>query len=619
MLKQLRNKKVARRIFIVLALIIIPAFVLWGTGSMSRTKTDSEYAGAMFGKKISNQEYGTSWRAVKNEALMRYPNFNEIYEQLDLNSQAWDRLILLAEASKERIKVSDEDVIKAIRGFPFLSVGGKFDVGLYERLLKNTFQTSPRDFEEDMRSSMKISKLISKAGDGVHVPDEELLRKYKEENDKIKILYVTLSPKDFADKADVSEKDIEDYYKANASLFKMPERVNIEFVEFKYSDYLAGIEITDNEISQYYASHIKEFEHTESVRARHILTADANLAANVLKKIKDGGDFAEMAKQYSEDTAKETGGDLGYFEKGKMIPEFESAVFALKPGEVSNIVKTQFGYHIIKVEDRKPAYTESLDDAKTRIKDKIATEQAKVKAYSEALRARNTVEKDTDFEKVAQEYKKPLKKTGYFSKQEFIPAIGWNSQLLKAAFNLKINEVSPLISPNNVKSEANYIIKVIDKKEPGIPPLDEIKNMAKETVKQNKMNALAKKSMEESNELITAKMKGGLSFKEAAESAGLKVKESEYITRMDYINDIGPAMDVKDVFEYKAGGISPVLATPRTVCIIQLEELKSIEPAKFEEAKKEFKEKSIKVKKAETLDKWFSGLKSRAEVQSNLP
>src|SRR3989338_10672262 len=139
MLKQLRNKETAKKIFIFLALIIIPAFVLWGVGSTTKSKSGPQYAGIVFGKKVSLEDYGQNWRAVKNEALMRYPNFNEIYEQLDLNGQAWDRLILLAEADKERIKINDEDVIKTIQGFPFLSRGGKFDVELYERLLKNTF------------------------------------------------------------------------------------------------------------------------------------------------------------------------------------------------------------------------------------------------------------------------------------------------------------------------------------------------------------------------------------------------------------------------------------------------------------------------------------------------
>lgn len=620
MLKQLRNKDVAKKIFIALALIIIPAFVLWGTGSMSRTDTGLQYAGIVAGKKVSNQEYGNSWRAVKNEALMRYPNFNEIYEQLDLTGQAWDRLILLREAEKEHIKVSDEEVIKTIQSFQFLSRGGRFDVDAYERLLKNTFQTSPRDFEEDMRGSLKIARLVSNIKEGIGVTDEELLARYKEENDKIKIAYVTLSPKDFADKADVSDEETQEYYKNNSSLFRAPGRVNIEFIEFRPSDYPAEAEITDDEIKRYYTDHIKEFEHGESMRARHILVKDADAAADILKKIKDGADFAETAKQYSEDTgSKENGGDLGYFEKGRMVPEFENAAFALKPGEVSGIVKTQFGYHIIKAEDIKPAYTESLDEARQKIKDRLPAERAEAKAHSEALRARNAIEKDADFEKVAREYQKSIKKTGDFYGEGVIPVIGWNPQLQKAAFKLKINEVGPLISSGNTGAGANYIIRVIDKKEPGIPPLGEIKDEVKNSVKQRKMNELAKKSMENSRAAIMDKIKGGLAFKEAAEAAGLKVKESEYVTQMDYIKDIGPAADIKDVFGYKADDISPVLATPRIACIVQLTELKPADQAKFEETKKEFKEKYLETKKAQALDKWFNGLRSKAAVQSNIP
>ena len=618
MLKYLRNKDVMKRIYIILSLIIIPAFVLWGVGSVARTKSASEYAGIMFGKKVSNQEYGASWRAVKNEAVMRYPNFNEIAEQLDLSGQAWDRLILLREAERQRIKVTDDEIIGTIRSFQFLSKGGRFDVDAYERLLKNTFQTSPRDFEEDIRNSLKIAKLVNSITKGIDVTDEELLSKYKEANEKIKVVYITQSPKDFADKADASEKEAEEYYNARSMDFRVPEQVNVEFLEFKYPDYLGSVQITDDQIKQYYSAHTKEFEHAESVRARHILVDDANVAAEVLKKIKEGKDFAGLAKEYSKDTTAANGGDLGYFERGRMIPEFESAAFALNPGEVSNIVKTQFGYHVIKVEDKKPPYTESFEEAKGKIKDRLAAEQAAAKAYSEALRARNSIEKDTDFEKIAKDYQKPIKKTGYFSGQELIPGIGWNPGLQKAAFASKINEVGPLISPDNVKSEANYIIKIIGKKEPGIPPLEEIREEVKAKIKQDKMNKLAEEAMAKDRESIMAKIKSGLSFKDAVSAARLNAKESEYISRSDYIKDIGTAADIKEIFGYKVGDISPVLVTPRSVCVAQLEELKPIDPAKFEEAKKEFKQKYLEVKRAQTLDKWFTGLKLQAGLQSNI-
>ena len=178
MLKQLRNKETAKKIFIVLALIIIPAFVLWGVGSTTKSKSGPQYAGIVFGKKVSLEDYGQNWRAVKNEALMRYPNFNEIYEQLDLEGQAWDRLILLREADRERIKVTDDEVINTIRSFPFLSSGGKFNTDAYERLLKNVFQASPREYEEDMRGSLAIAKLVNNVTKDIKVTDDELLKKY---------------------------------------------------------------------------------------------------------------------------------------------------------------------------------------------------------------------------------------------------------------------------------------------------------------------------------------------------------------------------------------------------------------------------------------------------------
>ncbi|MBU4377061.1 MAG: peptidyl-prolyl cis-trans isomerase [Candidatus Omnitrophica bacterium] len=618
MLKYLRNKETAKKILIGLAIIIIPAFVLWGAGSSGRGGSGPSSAGILFGKKVPLQEYGQNWRAVKNEAMMRYPNFADIYEQLDLENQAWDRLILIREAAKERIKVTDDDVINTIRSFPFLLRGDKFDTDAYERLLKNVFQVSPRDYEEDIRNSLGIAKLINNVTKDIKVTDDELLKRYEEENEKIKINYVLESSKNFADKVDISEEEIEEYYKNNSQEFKMPARVNIEYIEFRYTDYLGGIEMDDENLKQYYDLHKKEFEHTESVHARHILVEDPDKAAEILKKLKGGLDFQKAANEYSKDSTKENGGDLGFFEKGKMIPDFEKAAFSLNPGEISGIVKTQFGYHIIKVEGKRPSYTETFEEAKEKISQRLTTERAKAKSYTEAFRARGAIEEGSAFEKAAQDYKKPLKKTGYFSKQEIIPGIGWNPVLVKTAFNLKEGEVGPLISPDSVKSDTNYIIRLVDKEEPGIPPLSEVTEEIRERVKLAKINALAKESMQKYESVIKEKMEKGAFFKDAAASLGLKPKESEYITRADYIRDIGPATVIKEVFDYNVGEVSPVISAPGGACIAQLADLEPIDMAKFEEIKEEFAKQYLEIKKAQILDAWFSGLKAKANLVTNL-
>ncbi|MEA3305560.1 MAG: peptidyl-prolyl cis-trans isomerase, partial [Candidatus Omnitrophota bacterium] len=398
---------------------------------------------------------------------------------------------------------------------------------------------------------------------------------------------------------------------------KLPDRVNIEYMEFNYSGYEAGIEIYEDELKYYYDTHMDEFGHPESIRARHILFKDENEAADVLKKLKNGEDFAETAKKYSTGPTKDRGGDLGYFEKGKMVPEFEEAAFVLNVGEISGIVKTQFGFHIIKLEDKKEAWAESFDEVKEKIKTTLLKDAAESKAYEDAFLAADSITKTGDFEKAAKAHDKAIKKTGYFSKEGLIPDIGWNPEIQKAAFGLKINQVGPLISSQDTASKANYIIKLIGKKGPEIPPLEDVKDRIESKVRQAQAGKMAEESMKEYNNKIAEKITAGLSFKEAAESAGLEVKETEFITRLDYVKNIGPAKDIEEVFDYKIGDIGPVLTTPRVSCIIELTDFEPVDENKFEEEKEELKETLIASKKAEYLQKWLEELKLRANLKSN--
>ena len=617
MLKLFLSKNITKLILIGLAIALI---AVWGLGSAVRRERGRgpAFAGTIFGKNVSFEDYAESWRAVKNEAMMKYEDFHKIYKQLDLRGEAWNRLILLHEAKRQKIKVNNQEVIDTIRNFAFLIRDNRFDTELYEQVVTNTFRVSPREFEEDMRGSLIIAKLANNVVKDAAVTDEELLKKYKEENEKIKIAYVTQSYRDFTEKTEASDAEIEDYYNANSHEFKLPERANIEYIEFKHIDYTEGIDIGDDEISYYYDTHIDEFEHPESIRARHILFDDEEEAKRVLKKAKKGSDFAKLAQEHSTGPTKDKGGDLGYFERGKMVPEFEEAAFALKVGEVSDIVKTQFGHHIIKVEDRKEPYTETLEVSGEKIKGILLKETAKNDAYDEALLAAASIDKGESFEKTADEYNKTIKTTGYFSRRGIVPEIGWNPDVQKAAFDLKIGEVSPLISPKGADSEANYIIRVKEKKEPEIPPLEELKEPIEARVKQDKAHRMAKESMEKYKEAIMEKIEAGFSFEKAAEAAGPEIKETDYITRKDYIKDIGSASDIKEVFDYKVGDVSPLLNTQRVSCIVALKDFKPIEEEKFQEEKEVFRERLLRQKKSRLLNQWLTELKLKANLKSNL-
>ena len=186
------------------------------------------------------------------------------------------------------------------------------------------------------------------------------------------------------------------------------------------------------------------------------------------------------------------------------------------------------------------------------------------------------------------------------------------------AFNLKLNQIGPLISPEGAESNANYVIRIKEKREPETPPLEDVKERIKGKVRQNKMSELAEGSMNQYRKTIMEKMESGLSFRKAAKSAGLEAKESEYITRLDYIKDVGPSTDIKEVFGYEVGEISTVLSTQRASCFVKLIDFKPIEEEKFEEAKEELRERLTGLKKSQFLNKWLTDLKQKAHLKSNL-
>lgn len=157
-----------------------------------------------------------------------------------------------------------------------------------------------------------------------------------------------------------------------------------------------------------------------------------------------------------------------------------------------------------------------------------------------------------------------------------------------------------------------------EKRESETPPLEEVKERVKAKIKQDKMGEMAEESMEKYKETIAEKMEAGLSFEDAAESAGLEAKMSEYITRLDYIKDIGPAKDIKDVFDYEVGEISPVLSTQRISCIVEVADFKPIDEEKFNEKKEEFRKGLIEREKSQFLNKWLTDLKQKANLKSNL-
>jgi len=254
MLKFFRKKHIAKIIFWGLVILIMPAFVLWGTGSFSRGKDKGpSYAGTIDNKKVSFEELFESLQGIRGQIVLNYFNDSKVLDELLKNRSflaraAWDRLIMLKEAKKYKITVPDRQVIAYIRSHPIFSRGGAFDSRIYEYVLRYNMGMSARNFEEAIRENMTIQKLKDIITKDIKVTDEEILNAYKMDNEKFKISYILVERKDFLDKVTIDEQAMSDYYEGHKVEFLLPQEAqdkqeatfsNYEDVRTSIKSYLA--------------------------------------------------------------------------------------------------------------------------------------------------------------------------------------------------------------------------------------------------------------------------------------------------------------------------------------------------------------------------------------------
>src|SRR5216683_6287633 len=286
------------------------------------------------------------------------------------------------------------------------------------------------------------------------------------------------------------------------------------------------------DVDRSYNNSIEQYTTPEQVRASHILLKtegkdDAAVkakAADVLKQVKAGADFAELAKKHSEDEASaKNGGDLDYFGKGKMVPEFDQAAFSMQRGQISELVKTQYGYHIIKVVDKKTATTRSLADVRQQITDQLGYERAQAQAADLAQKLEKQITKPADLDRVAKAQGLTVQESGLFARDEPILGLGPSPEAAARAFEMKLNDVA-----GPLRASRGFVFEtLVAKQDPYVPKVDEVKERVREeVVKQKAREASRQKAAE-----IAAKLKSAPDFEKAAKGAGLEAKKTELITQ----------------------------------------------------------------------------------------
>jgi peptidyl-prolyl cis-trans isomerase D len=611
----------------VLAFIALyfPSYMNTGTtigatpSDVVATVNGTDIRGVDFQRRYQNQvqAYQQQYGGSINEQLLRQLGVDQQILQQMVDEQA-----ALAEADRQGIRVSDEELAQQIFSIPALQENGRF-IGeqRYEQLLASQYPPITKgDFEQSLRRSLMIDKLRSAVTDWIAVSDSDLEREYRNRNEKAKLQVVALTADKFRDKVTVNDADVSSYYDAHKAEYRKGEQRKIRYLLVDRDQLRAKVNVTPQEIESYYNANVQQFQMPEQVRASHILlktdgkdeAAVRKQAEDILKEAKaPGADFAALAKKYSEDDgSKVNGGDLDYFTKGRMVPEFEQAAFSMQPGQISDLVKSQFGFHIIKVVDKKAASTRSLDEVRAQIQGTLTTQRVDQQIADRTRDLDTRIKKPSDLDTVGKEAGLAVSETAFFTREEPVPGIGPTPEVTNQAFQLKDGEVSRgLGSPRGP-----MYITVTGRRDPYVPNLDEVKDRVREDVIKVRATELSKQKAGE----IAAALRSSKDFAAAAKAQGLEAKDTQLITRGSPIPDVGVSAEIDKVaFTLPAGGVSDPIATPTATVIVRVAEREAVTPEAFRTAKESFRTQLLNERRAQFFDAYMTKAKQAMKIQVN--
>lgn len=494
----------------VILVLVILSFAFAGVSSYMGSGSEKA-AAVVNGEKISQAELEQAYQGERNRLQQQLGDMFDTLAANDsyLNSVkqgVLQRLVaqrLVNQAANELgLRASDEQIKEAIRNESAFQTAGSYDNDRYLSILRQMGYTVS-SFRDAMRADMTRNQLINAlvASDFALKGESEALAKLQAQTRDIRFTTVDATP--FVAEASVSDDEVAKYYEDNKLQFQRPEMVSLEYIELSANVLSAAVEVSDSDAKTYYEQHVADYQTKEKRQAAHILieatTDDAAAKAKaeeIVKQLKAGADFATLAKQDSQDPlTADKGGELGWFEAGVMDPAFDTALFALNKGEVSDVVKTPYGYHIIKLLDTQPSEASPFDSVKAQIVQKLKMDKAVDKFYSLRSKLADTSYEVPDtLEEAAKAVSLPVKTTELFSQND-APAPFNAPEVLKAAFS---DDVLSGMNSNVLEVADNdvMVVRVKQHEAAGLRAFDEVKEQIATSLKQQKANEQAKAKAE---------------------------------------------------------------------------------------------------------------------------
>ncbi len=601
MLKVMRRSFQHLKWILWFVVIVFVAFIFvdWGMGRVRSDGTPSGEIASIHGEPITAVEFDRQYKQTEDRYRQMYKgNWSPaLARAMDLPNQVLngmiERRLLLESAQRSGLRVSDDELAEKIQSMPAFQRNGQFiGAAEYTNVLAS-YGLTVEQFEHGYREDMLIEKFNALVAASLVVPDERLKSQFESQSEKARIEYVLIPSAKLASSAAAapSEAELKAFYEQNRELFREPERRKLKYLLVEQAKLREKLKPSPAEIQAYYDAHADEFPVPERVHAAHILVKVAKDAApaqdaaarkkaeDLVARAKKGEDFGELARKNSEDPgSKDQGGDLPPFGRGQMVPPFEQAAFSMAPGEVRGPVKSDFGYHVIKLLAKLPAGKQTLAEATPRITSLLTQTQVKDAAERKAdslAKSAGRNASDEELRKLADDVVS-FDATDWVAAQGQVPGIGYAPGFLKAAFALKKGEVStqPIPTPRGPA-----IVKVSDIAPPGIAEFSEARAKVAAELARRKTDQeeLAKAAP------AVAELRGGAALAAVAKKFETDVQTPAEFGKGAPVGTLGSSPALSDaVFKTPAGQYGDPVALPgKGVVIFHVLTKTDFDPAAF--------------------------------------
>ena len=588
------------------------------------------YLGRFFGSgdEVSTQEVQQlAQRMMQRQQL---PDFVLPFMMQRVGQGLIQQHIELQEANRMGVTVTDDDLRAFLKtgtwGQVLFPNGHYIGDEQYASLVSQNFGISREQFEKELKKEIQENRLRSFITAGVTVSDQQVRDAFTQQATKIKFDYAVLSADDLRKTINPTDAELRTFFKQNAARYAkaIPETRKIQYIAFTTANLPGGVpQVTDQEVQQYYTQHQKDYQVEDQVKVRHILIkvdqsadtkADAaarQKAEDILKQLHNGGNFAELAKKNSDDPgSKEQGGELGFIKHGVTVPEFDKAAFALQPGQISDLVRTKFGYHIIQAEEKQTAHTRSLEEVKPTIVSVLTRQREAQAQQAFAQQLANEAQKN-GLAQTAAAHHLQVVTTDFLAQNAIIPTLADGSQMLTNAFTAK-----PGAAPQVASTGDGYaVFQVQDIHAAHAPTFEEYKAHILDDFREQQLPQLLTRKTNE----LADKAHAENDLAKAAKEVGATIKSSDLVGRDAQVPDIGQLSTAAPaLFDLKVGQISQAINSGRTGVVAKLTDRQQPTAEEIEKNLDQTRDSILNQKREEMFAVFVTNLTERYQKEGRI-